>query len=96
MNLILGAVLGQRLASPLGWVACPPQSLGQPDIGGRRTPARLRLWQGVSLRAGWEWESLSASGAGMQRLGLSLACYCPARGCPSWVTVPMGSVERKE
>ena len=53
-SVILAALLGQLPESGPGWIACPPQSLGQPDIQRRGTGARLRIGQGVSIQAGWE------------------------------------------
>ena len=54
VSVIFAMLLGQLPESGPGWIACPPQSIEQPDIRGRRIPDRLRVGQGVSLQAGWE------------------------------------------
>ena len=53
-SVILVALLGQLPESGLGWVSCPPQGIELPEMQGRRTPTRLQVGQGVSLRSGWE------------------------------------------
>ena len=54
VSVILAALVGQLPEGGSGWVACPPQRIEQPDIGGRRPPVRLGIGQGVSIQAGWE------------------------------------------
>ena len=54
-SVVLMTLLGQQPESGLGWVACPPQSIEQPDIRRQRTLAGLRVGPvGLSIRAGWE------------------------------------------
>ena len=54
VGVMLLALLGYQVESRLGWVACAPQILEVPEFWGRQRPARLRVGQGVSIRAGWE------------------------------------------
>lgn len=54
VSVILAALQGQLPESGPGWIACPPQSIEQPDIQRRRIPVRLGIGEGASVQAGWE------------------------------------------
>ena len=53
-SVMLVALLGHQPESRQGWVTCPPQIIKVPEVRGRQSLSRLRVGQGVSIRAGWE------------------------------------------